>query len=135
VPVSRGRIVEAVEGYLDAVRRSDVDGILSHYASGASVEDPIGSEPMTGPAIREFYSRPRKVRFLERLGVIAVAGSYAGFAFHLELERSEGVLHVYVHETMRFDDDGKVVSMVALPDFELREVIPTAFPASRGADA
>lgn len=130
MPVSRERIVEVVEGYLDAVRRSDVDGILSHYAADeAAVEDPIGSEPMTGSAIREFYSRPRTVRFLERLGVIAVAGCYAGFSFHLELDRAEGVVHVYVHETMCFDDDGKIVSMVALPDFGLREVLSGAFPA------
>lgn len=129
--LSREEITSLVEGYLDAVESGHVDRIMGLFSRDAVVEDPIGSEPKRDPeAIRAFYSKPRKYLVFERLGVVSVSGNNAGFAFHIELEIEGKNVHVYVHEMMRFNDAGKITSMLALPDFGIKEQVTAAYGLS-----
>lgn len=129
--LSRAEINKLVEGYLDAVKSGDVDRIIGLFNDDPVVEDPIGSEPKRGhKAIRAFYAKPRNYNLFERIGVISVSGNNAGFTFHIELEIEGKNVHVYVHEIMRFDDTGKITSMLAVPDFGIKEQVTATFARS-----
>jgi steroid Delta-isomerase len=129
--LSREEVTALVEGYLKAVESGDVDRIMSLFSRDAVLEDPIGSEPKQDPdAIRAFYAKPRNYLLFERLGVVSVSGNNAGFAFHIELEIEGRNVHAYVHEMMRFDDEGKITSMLALPDFGIKEQVTATYGLS-----
>ncbi len=54
------RAIEAVvEAYVRHLNAQDVEAVVALYADDASVEDPVGSEPIRGrAAIRRFRRRP-----------------------------------------------------------------------------
>ena len=49
-------IRKTVERYIEAVATGTVDDVVALYAEGATVEDPVGTEPRTSvESLREFY--------------------------------------------------------------------------------
>lgn len=107
------KVVAAIDAYLAAVAAGDLDGILALYAADATLEDPVGSDPVRGPVdIRAFYERALAVRMTaERVGSVRVAGSEAAFAFTLRMP--DLGMTIDVIETMAFDDDARITSMRA----------------------
>lgn len=109
-----------VDGYLAAVVSGDVDAIMALYGDDARIEDPIGAEPRIGAEIlRSFFSQPRDVAEIERLGPITIFDRWAAFQFRAVLGpgRGEGMPEsVALTEVMRFDDGGKILEMIAIPD-------------------
>lgn len=107
------QLAETVDAYLAALAAGDVDAILALYADDATVEDPVGSEPIRGrEGLRAFYERATAHEMRpERTGKVRVAGSEVAFAFTL---RMPGVgLTLDVIETMAFDDAGRITAMRA----------------------
>lgn len=105
--------VSTIDAYLSALAARDLDAILALYADDATVEDPVGSDPIQGQAaLREFYERALVVTLQpERVGTVKVSGREAAFQFHLtmpDLRRRFDII-----EVMRFGEDGKIVSMRA----------------------
>lgn len=74
-----GQIRAAIERYVACLCKGDVDGIAALYADDATVEDPVGNEPVVGlTAVRAFYaSAVGRVR-VELTGPIRVAKHEAG---------------------------------------------------------
>jgi steroid delta-isomerase len=55
---SREEIQTAIESYIDAVGRHDLEATVACFAEDAVQEDPIGTPPNVGrAAIREFFER------------------------------------------------------------------------------
>jgi steroid Delta-isomerase len=110
----------AVDEYLEAALRGDAAAMADLYSDDARIEDPIGAEPIVGiAAIRSFFAYPRNVVRIERLGPVTAFKNWAAFQFRADLgaERREGLPAAVVStELMRFDDRGKIVEMIALPD-------------------
>ena len=105
--------VATIDAYLSALARRDLDAILALYAEDATVEDPVGSEPIQGhAALRAFYARALAMTLQpERQGTVKVSGPEA--AFHFTLTMPELARRIDIIEVMRFDDAGKVASMRA----------------------
>ncbi len=105
--------VATIDAYLSALASRDLDAILALYAEDATVEDPVGTEPIQGhPALRAFYTRALGMTLQpERHGSVKVAGHEA--AFHFTLTMPELARRIDIIEVMRFDDAGKVTSMRA----------------------
>jgi len=120
----RGRdaIKASVDGYLEAVFRGDADAVVGLYSDEARIEDPIGADPMVGTElIRKFFSHPRDVVAIERLGPITIFDRWAAFQFRAALgdRRADRMPSaVVLTEMMRFDDDGRIAEMIAIPDVE-----------------
>ena len=107
-------IRNTVESYIKFVGSGTADEILSLFAEGATVEDPVGTGvKATREAIREFYG---PLEGLEQVGTMLTARIAAGqAAFHFELATKAGdqTYTLAPIDVMTFDDDGKITSMRA----------------------
>jgi steroid delta-isomerase len=135
---SRDEIVADVEAYLAALGAGDFAAIHAMYGDEPTIEDPIGSPPMVGrKAMEDFYTSNFKVRYVERLGPISVCGNHAGFQFQIEISLGDNSPHTtIITELMRFAADGKIESMVAVPDYAAGAAAarPSSLPTEDGAE-
>lgn len=104
----------AIERYIAFVSAGDVDGVVSLYAEDATLEDPVGSSPVTGhAAIRAFYERATKMGIqLEPTGPARLAGDEAAFPFRVTTVGGPKMT-IDVIDVFRFDATGKVATMRA----------------------
>ena len=111
------QISDAINTYVDAFAKKDLDAIINLYHEDAVVEDPVGSEPHRGiAAITEFYAAPIKhVDISLKLeGQIRIASNNeVAFAFTGEMHTEQGVMLLNSIDHMIFDDEGKILSMRA----------------------
>ena len=106
----------AMQEYVDAFNRVDLQGIVDLYADDAVVEDPVGSEPRQGKdAIHAFYKTAIEsgARLKLAAPIRASHGNAAAMAFDVELQMPNGQAVIRVIDVMRFDDAGKFISMNA----------------------
>jgi len=118
--ISQQQMKQAMQAYIDAFNRVDVDAIVALYADDATVEDPVGSPLKSGrKAIAEFYAYAIKSGAKLKLSapIRGSHGNSAAMAFDVELNMPQGdktaraVIHVI--DVMTFDDAGKFSSMRA----------------------
>ena len=111
------RMRAAMQAYADAINAGDAQAIVALYADDATVEDPVGNEPLVGrAAIAAFYgavaSRGVKLRI-----VAPIRGSHgnaAAMAFEVDAAGPEGQRVVYrVIDVMTFNAAGLFTSMKA----------------------
>lgn len=106
---------DVVHAYVRALNAQDLDGILALYADDATVEDPVGTEPLRGrEAIRSFYARTVALPLEVRLeGEVRVAGRECAFPFSVSLVYEGRRSTFRPIDTFRFDDAGRIVQMRA----------------------
>lgn len=107
--------IEAVEAYIAAYGRGDLDGVVAVFAEHATVEDPVGSSPLVGKAaIRDFMAVGIAMGAKLTLeGPIRCAGDFAAFPFVVTLDIEGRATRIEVIDVFRFDADGKVAEMRA----------------------
>ncbi len=107
--------IEAVEAYIAAYGRGDLDGVVAVFAEHAIVEDPVGSPPLVGKAaIRDFMAVGIAMGAKLTLeGPIRCAGDFAAFPFVVTLDIEGRATRIEVIDVFRFDADGKVAEMRA----------------------
>lgn len=112
----------SVEKYTDIIRRylslmsnADWQGVVALYAADATLEDPVGSAPITGTeALADFYRRNTcRPMTLQLEGPIRVAGSEAAFPFSASLEWEGRPTKIHVIDVFKFNDEHQIVSMRA----------------------
>ncbi|MDJ0429092.1 steroid delta-isomerase, partial [Rhodococcus fascians] len=70
--------------YIEAVATGTADDVVSLYAEGATVEDPVGTEPRTTvESLREFYGVIEPLKQTGELLTLKIAGNSAAFHFSL----------------------------------------------------
>lgn len=105
-----------VQDIIDGLDAGDVKRIVRHYAEDATVEDPVGSEPVCGrAAIAEFYDRAVAARARIELvtPIRASHGLAAAMAFNVRVDTPQGEMCIAVIEVLEFDPTLKVTSMRA----------------------
>lgn len=105
-----------VQDIIDGLDAGDVKRIVRHYAEGATVEDPVGSEPVRGrAAIAGFYDRAVAARARIELvtPIRASHGLAAAMAFNVRVDTPQGEMCIAVIEVLEFDPTLKVTSMRA----------------------
>lgn len=108
-------IRETVESYIKFVASGTVDEILSLYAAGASVEDPVGSEVRTtAESLREFYSILEPLKQETELLTLRIGGDTAAFHFRVLTDFGDNKFELSPIDVMTFDDDAKITSMRAV---------------------
>lgn len=102
-----------VDKYMLYLNEKNPEGITALYADTATVEDPVGSNVVSGiAAIREFYSKIVDFDLnVKRTGPIRIAGKEV--AFQLFMKFSGSSTKTDVIDTFHFDEVGKILSMRA----------------------
>lgn len=106
----------AMQEYIDAFNRDDVEAIIALYADDATVEDPVGSEPKRGIAeISDFYRMAIKTGAKLSLSapIRCSHGNAAAMAFEVRLQLEQGPSLIRVIDVMTFAKDGRFASMQA----------------------
>ncbi|GAA2059783.1 nuclear transport factor 2 family protein [Williamsia deligens] len=117
--VSVDRITEAVHNYVEYLAAGDAEKVVGLFADGATVEDPIGSDiRSTRESLLEFYGGVCAMSPSTELRWAKVAGDTAVFEFVLHTRAGDNTFTVTPVDIMRFDEDGRVVSMRAVWDPE-----------------
>ncbi|MQW74642.1 steroid delta-isomerase [Nocardioides sp. dk4132] len=112
--VTPERIRAVVEQYVELVGRGAADEIAGLYADDASVEDPVGSEPLTTrEQIREFYGNLSGADISTRLIDVRICGNEAVFHFEVATRAGEASYTVAPFDVMTFDEQGRITSMRA----------------------
>lgn len=110
------RMRAAMQAYLDAFNAGDPDAVVALYAENATVEDPVGSEPIRGrQAIADFYARSTAYgATLHRDEPIRAShGNAAAMAFFVDIDLGQGPVTIRVIDVMTFDEAGKFSTMKA----------------------
>ena len=105
------QIRKTIERYIELMNASDSDSVAELYAENATLEDPIGTEPLHGrEAIRKFYAAVIGKATLELTGSPRVAAGQVAFPMRARIGGSE-ILEII--DVMVFNDDGQIASMRA----------------------
>lgn len=106
---------QVADSYLSSLNKKDLQGVLSLCADNATVEDPVGSNIISGKdAIHQFYTGAVTMDLvLTRTGPVRVAGMEAAFPFDLRMIVNGTPTITNIIDVFRFDESGKIVSMRA----------------------
>jgi steroid delta-isomerase len=113
--VSKNPKLAMVEQYMRALTDHDMAAISDLYADDATVEDPVGSEPLSGKAaIIQFYEVAFSAGISARLdGPVRIAANHAVFPFVVELNPGNGEIRIDVIDQFTFNENNKVIAMKA----------------------
>lgn len=105
----------AVQQYMDGLTGEDVSVIVDLYADDAQIEDPIGSDIVSGrEAITQFYGGVlANIKGAELSGPIRVAANEVAFPFQITIGAGDSPMHMDIIDVFKFNDEGKVVLMRA----------------------
>ncbi|MCL4104157.1 UNVERIFIED_CONTAM: hypothetical protein GTU68_035019 [Idotea baltica] len=103
--------IAAVNKYVEAFDKADIEIIKDIYAVDATVEDPVGTDPHMGiEAICAFYEGAlASGAKLELTGTPRCAGNAVAFTFQVSMPG----MTINVFDVFEFNTVGKVVSMKA----------------------
>ena len=110
------RMRRIVQQLIDALAAGDAARIVELYAEDATVEDPVGTEPLRGRvAIAELYERA--VEMGARIELVtpirASHGLAAAMAFNVRINAPQGEMCIAVVEVLEFDATLKITRMRA----------------------
>jgi steroid delta-isomerase len=105
----------ALQSYLDGFNASDLGAILGLFADDAIVEDPVGTPPIQGEQLREFYRRGVSMgtRLTLDTPIRGSHGNCAAMAFTVETVVEGTPVTVRSVDVMTFNDAGKISHMRA----------------------
>ncbi|HNJ79234.1 MAG TPA: nuclear transport factor 2 family protein [Marmoricola sp.] len=115
MPTSNETCTATVERYIAMLNDGQHTGIdfVALYADGATIEDPVGSTPLSGAeAIAQFYDAIPAQRSAVLTDIRTVAGEVV-FAFDLNLSFPDNKMTIRPIDHMRINEDGKIASMRA----------------------
>ena len=109
------KIHATIDAYFSNFGKLDHEAVAGLFADDATVEDPIGTPLKNGmEEIRAFYEGAMQNKAqIERTGPIRINGNEAAFPFQARVNMPDGRLEIDVIDTMKFNDDGKIVQMRA----------------------
>lgn len=108
------QIRAVAERYVELIGNGTADEITALYADGATVEDPVGSDPYVGKeAIHGFYSAMDGMTRSTKMLAVRIAGGRAAFNFEVRTPAGDATVVICPIDVMTFDDDAKVTSMQA----------------------
>ncbi len=102
---------EAVQNYIRTLNRHEIDVIKELYATDATIEDPYGSDVISGiDDIVAFYQQAFDGGVKAELtGPVRVAGNSAAFSFNVLVNK----IKIEVIDIFEFNHDNQVVSLKA----------------------
>lgn len=109
-------IHRTIERYLASSSAFDIDAVMSLFAPGGTIEDPVGSPIRRGhEEIRRFFlelwERLTSIEF--RPLHIEVVGNEAAFSMEVRPVIGDQTLVMKAVDVMTFDDDARITSMRA----------------------
>ena len=104
-----------VEQYLALVAKGTAEQITALYTPGATLEDPVGSDPHVGTdAVLAFYKIIEPIERSTELVSFKAAGNVAVFEFRIVTSFPQVTVELSPVDIMEFDENGLITRMRAL---------------------
>ncbi|MEV7430396.1 MULTISPECIES: nuclear transport factor 2 family protein [unclassified Nocardioides] len=114
MPASNEAVRAVVEQYVALVGSGTAQEISALYADGATVEDPVGKEPLrTREQIEAFYATLEGMEQETSLLTARVVAGEAVFHFEVRTKVGDQTYVLSPIDVMTFDDDARITSMRA----------------------
>ncbi|POF42383.1 steroid delta-isomerase [Pseudomonas laurylsulfativorans] len=113
---TEAQMKNAMQSYIDAFNRNDLDAVVALYSDDATVEDPYGTPAKSGKVqIEAFYRASMAYGSVLRLSapIRASHGDAAAMAFDAVVTTPQGEGRVKVIDVMTFTEEGLINSMRA----------------------
>jgi steroid delta-isomerase len=106
---------DAMQGYLDALNRADVEAITALFADGATIEDPVGTgvHPAGEGLARLVGALPEGSTFTLDSPIRTSHANGAAMAFTVRTEVDGVPVMIHSIDVMQFDEDGLITEMRA----------------------
>lgn len=113
--IDQAKAERIVGCYLRCLSEGNLEGVLELYADNATVEDPVGSEPIRGrAAIAEFYRGALSMGIkLELIGAVRCAAGEIVFPFLCATAGMGAPMEIEIIDHFVLNAEGKVSSMRA----------------------
>lgn len=113
--LSNEDVAAGVRRYLDTVATGTAAEVTALYAADATVEDPVGSEPLQGhESIQAFYATFESLPKTTELVTLRTCAGQAAFHFSIVVDLGGGASSTMAPlEVMTFNDEGLITSMRA----------------------
>lgn len=116
--MERSQVLATIDDYVDALNAHDVDTVLAVFAPEATHIEPVGGPVRSGDSLRAFLVDATKPGWSCALhSPPTVVGRHAAFVLAITLE-GEVPLTLLSTDVIEVDDDGKIATFVAYPDWE-----------------
>lgn len=106
----------AMQAYIDALNKKDISGLISLFAKGGTIEDPVGSIIEDAPVGlgRLVGALPPDATFTLD-SPIRTSHNSSGAAFPMTVELTLDGKHLTIHsiDVMQFDENGLITEMKA----------------------
>ena len=109
------KIAAVMQAYVDGMTGDDVEAIISLFTEDATIEDPIGSDPVTGHAAsREFYQAGMDaVEKMTLEGNPRIRGNWGACAMRAYPKGMDLKFCTETLDVMKFNAEGKITRMTA----------------------
>jgi steroid delta-isomerase len=118
------QIRATVDAYVDGYTRGDREAVVSLFAAGAELHDPVGTPAHEGAdAIRAFWDQVRSLTETMKLVPedIVVCGDEAVMVMTVEAGTVGAGMRMHVVDTFEFDDDARITRLKAYWDMATGE--------------
>lgn len=114
IPPGTAAMRAGLEAYVRCINDGDHAGVLALFASGAVIEDPVGTAPKSGAEIEQWFADT--IAFGTRINPVApVRGSHgdaAALTFEVTFQPPEGpALLIRSMDVCTFDPEGRITSL------------------------
>lgn len=113
---TEAQMKNALQSYIDAFNRNDLNAVVALYSDDATVEDPYGTPAKAGKTqIEAFYRTAMEFGSVLSLSapIRASHGDAAAMAFQAVMKTPQGEVRVNVIDVMTFTEEGLIKSMRA----------------------
>jgi steroid delta-isomerase len=121
VAATNDQIRSTIDRYVEVFSAGDRAGYLGLFTDDATVEDPVGSDVVSGPdGLGAFWDGVRSMSpdiELQLTGAPRIAAGEAAFPMRAVTTVGEARMAVEIIDVMTFADDGRITSLRAFFDF------------------
>lgn len=101
-------IADTIRRYVALLATGSADDLVELFAEDATVEDPVGSDVLTGRrALHEFFSALEAMDRQTELVLLRVVGHEAAFVFTITFNAVDTPMRLQPIDTMTFNSDGE----------------------------
>lgn len=109
------QMLNAMQAYIDALNAKDIEGIISLFSEGGTIEDPVGTviEDATSGLTRLVGALPPDATFKLDSVIRSSHSNGAAMAFTVNLNYQGQAMEIKSIDVMQFDNEGKIREMKA----------------------
>lgn len=113
MPSDQQSMKAAMQAYVDGLNRGDAEAVIALFADDAVIEDPVGTGPKQGQAIRDWFQQAvaMKAQLTLATPIRGSHGNAAAMAFTVTTEWEGRSVRIRSLDVCTFDEAGRITRL------------------------